>query len=68
MEYDKIIKKLCIDKNISLAELARRTNQKPQTLSNKLARKDFKTSEFERLLNALNVSLQLVDNKTGEVL
>ena len=54
--------------NISEAELARRTGQTPQNMSNKYKRNTFKVSELEKVANALGADLKIefIDRETGE--
>ena len=63
---------LCLVKRgkISHAELARRTEQKPQVLYEKLKNKTFKLSELEKIAKAINATLDVrfLDNDTKEPL
>lgn len=53
--------------NITEAELARRTGQSPQNLSNKYKRNTFKISELQKVAEALDADLKIVfvDKNTG---
>lgn len=50
------------------AELARLTGQSPQNLHSKLTGKPMKTSELEKIAEALGADLQIrfIDRETGE--
>lgn len=50
------------------AELARLTNQSPQNLHSKLQGKSIKTSDLERIAEAMGADLQIrfIDRETGE--
>lgn len=54
--------------NISEAELARRTGQTPQNMSNKYKRNTFKISELEKVAAALDADLEIkfIDRNTGK--
>lgn len=62
--------KLCRVKrgDMSEAELARRSGQTPQNMSNKHKRNTYKVSELEKLAEALDAELKIsfIDKKTGE--
>lgn len=61
---------LCLVKKgkISHAELARKTEQKPQNLFKKFKNKTFKLSELERIAAVLNADLEVrfIDKDTHE--
>lgn len=54
--------------NMTESELARRTGQTPQNLSNKYKRNAFKISELEKVADAFGADLRIsfVDRETGE--
>lgn len=52
MNISEQIKVLCVRSNISIAELARRVNQSPQSFSGKLKRESFTISELEKIAEA----------------
>jgi len=54
--------------NMSEAELARRTGQTPQNMTNKYRRNVFKVSELEKIAEALDAELVMyfIDKETGE--
>lgn len=45
---------------LTTAELARRTGQSPQNLSNKLSRDNFTTAELDKIAQALGCSLSIL--------
>ncbi len=69
MDVREYIKLCCVKKrNISEAELARRTGQTPQNMNNKYKRNTFKVSELEKVAEALGAELKIsfIDKETGE--
>lgn len=62
------IRMLCGKRNFSLADLAEKTGQSKQNLSNKMLRTDWKLSEIKRVFDALGAELQLqiIDKETGK--
>lgn len=58
MNTSDIVKKLCEDQNISLAELARRTGQSRQNLYKKLRNETLGTEELNRITDALGVKFE----------
>ena len=58
MNTSDIVKKLCEDQNISLAELARRTGQSRQNLYKKLRNETRGTEELNRIADALGVKFE----------
>lgn len=58
MTISEQIKILCIRKNISLAELARRLGTTPQNLNAKLKRESFTVAELEKIANVLGVTFE----------
>ena len=58
MNTSDIVKKLCEDQNISLAELARRTGQSRQNLYKKLRNETLGTGELNRIADALGVKFE----------
>lgn len=55
-------------RNMTLGELAERTRQSRQNLSNKMGRDNFSEKEIEEIANALNCTYKasLIMNDTGE--
>ena len=69
MDVREYIKLCCVKRgNMSEAELARRTGQTPQNMSNKHKRNTFKISELEKIAEALDAELKIsfIDKETGE--
>lgn len=62
--------RLCLVKrgNLSVAELAEKTGQTRQNLSNKIQRNEWKQSELEKIAAALDSHLEIkfIDNATGQ--
>lgn len=52
MTISEQIKVLCVRSNISVAELARRTNHSPQSFNGKLKRESFTIEELEAIAEA----------------
>ena len=52
MNISEQIRVLCVRSNISVAELARRTNHSPQSFSGKLKRESFTIAELEDIAEA----------------
>lgn len=70
MNMNENIKIACVKRNISIAELARRSNQTPQNFNQKMKINNFKTEELEKIAKALDCDLEIhfVDKNTKEVL
>ena len=69
MNVREYIRLCCVKRgNMSEAELARRTGQTPQNISNKYKRNAFKVSELEKVAAALGAHLDIrfIDDGTGE--
>ena len=58
MNTSSLIKELCKEKNISVAELARRLGQTPQNFTKKLKRDTVNTEELMALGNLLGVKFE----------
>lgn len=54
MNISEQIKVLCTRNNVSMAELARRTNQSPQNFSAKMKRESFTIAELEEIALSLD--------------
>ena len=65
MSASKTIKKIMLDKNISVKELAEKLGMKPQVLSNKLYRDTFTYSDYIKIANILDCDVKTIsrDNK-----
>ena len=70
MDIAKNIKICLLQKNIQMKDLAERTNQTQQNLTNKMRSNNFRVSELEELAAALNARLRIsfIDKDTGETL
>lgn len=70
MNMNENIKIACVKRNISIAELARRSNQTPQNFNQKMRINNFKVEELEKIASALNCGLEIhfVDKDTKEPL
>lgn len=70
MNMNENIKIACVKRNISIAELARRSGQTPQNFNQKMRINNFKTEELEKIADALDCDLEirLIDKDTKEVL
>ncbi|RHQ15952.1 XRE family transcriptional regulator [Lachnospiraceae bacterium AM48-27BH] len=55
MNTSNLIKKLCKEKGISVAELARRIGQTPQNFNKKLKRETVSTEELMQIADVLGV-------------
>lgn len=58
MTISEQIKILCIRKNISMAELARRLGTSPQNLNSKLKRQSFTVFDLEKIAEVTNVQFE----------
>lgn len=58
MNISEQIRVLCVRSNISIAELARRTNYSPQSFSGKLKRASFTIDELERIAEATGTTFE----------
>ena len=59
MSFSKKLRKLMIDLEVNQSELAKRTNQSQQNLSNKMILDNFTIKEYEKLINALGCKLEV---------
>lgn len=58
MTISKQIKVLCVQSDISVAELARRIGTTPQNLGGKMKRESFTVAELENIAQAVNGSFE----------
>lgn len=58
MNTSNLVKKLCKEKGISVAELARRIGQTPQNFNKKLQRETVSTEELMAIANELGVKFE----------
>lgn len=70
MDIAKNIKICLLQKNIQMKELAEKTGQTQQNLTNKMRSNNFRISELEEIAAALNASVEIkfIDKDTDEVL
>lgn len=59
MNIEKEIKKILIEKDMLLKDLAEKLGVSYQNLYNKMQRNNFRVSELEEILNALGYDLKL---------
>lgn len=59
MDITKIIKKILIDENVTISELANKLNTTQPNLSAKFRRNDFRISEIEEITSALGYTVSL---------
>ena len=66
MDITKDIRKICIDKDISLSTLAERTGQSIANLSNKMGKGNFTIKQLEDIASALDCVLwiEFIDKPT----
>lgn len=58
MTISEQIRTLCVRKNMSLAELARRLDTTPQNFNAKLKRESFSVAELERIAEVSGVTFE----------
>lgn len=68
MSASNTIKKIMLDKHISVKELAEKLGIKPQVLSNKFYRDTFTYSDYVKIANLLGCDVKTIsrDNSTIE--
>ena len=59
MNIEKEIRKILLDEDIEIKELARRLNTSQQNVSAKLKRNNFTTKDIEKILNVLGYELKI---------
>ena len=59
MNIEKEIRKILLDEDIEIKELARRLNTSQQNISAKLKRNNFTTKDIENILNVLGYELKI---------
>lgn len=67
MDVSKKIKIICIEKNVKQPELAKRVGLTPGSMQVKISRGIVKIDDAEKILNALDCELAVVDRKTKKV-
>ena len=65
MSASKTIKKIMLDKNISVKQLAEKLNMKPQVLSNKLYRDTFTYNDYVKIANILNCDVKTISRDSN---
>ena len=65
MSASKTIKKIMLDQNISVKELAQKLGCAPQVLSNKLYRDTFSYSDYVKIVNLLECDVKTIVRNTG---
>lgn len=60
----KIIKQLLTERNISVNQLAKELNIKPQSMSNKLYRDNFTFEEMTHICSILNCDIKVITRDT----
>ena len=59
MNIEKEIRKILLDEDVEIKELARRLNTSQQNISAKLKRNNFTTKDIEKILNVLGYDLKI---------
>lgn len=59
MNIEKEIRKILLDEDIEIKELARRLNTSQQNMSAKLKRNNFTTKDIEKILDVLGYELKI---------
>ena len=59
MNIEKEIRKILLDEDIEIKELARRLNTSQQNISAKLKRNNFTTKDIGKILNVLGYELKI---------
>lgn len=60
MSASKVIKKIMLDKNISVKQLAEKLGMKSQVLSNKLYRDTFTYNDYVKIANILECDVKTI--------
>lgn len=67
IDLTKKLKRAMLELDFTQTKLAERSDQTQKNLSNKMARNDFKLSEYQRLVEALGCTLEInIVLPTGE--
>ena len=66
MDLEKEIKKMLIDNDMSVTDLAEKLDTTRQNLNNKLKRKDMKVSDLNTILEVLGYRIEFVKEKAAE--
>lgn len=60
-DFNKTIKKILIDRDLSLKDIAEKIGDSSQNLVQKLNRETIRLQDAEKILDALNLKLEIVD-------
>ena len=68
LSFAEVVRILASRKHLVYGDLAEKTSQTRQNLTNKMSRDNFRINEMEEIAKALNCTLSVVmiDNETGE--
>ena len=66
MAGSKIIKQLLTERKMSVNQLAKELNIKPQSMSNKLYRDNFTFEEMALICSILNCDIKVITRETGK--
>ena len=66
MSASKIIKQIMVERDLSVKDLAALLDMKPQILSNKLYRDTFTYTDYIKIVNMLNCTVQTVTNDSAK--
>lgn len=66
MDLEKEIKKMLIDHDMSVTDLAKKLDTTRQNLNNKLKRKDMKVSDLNAILEVLGYRIEFVKEAVAE--
>lgn len=67
MSASKVIKQIMVERDLSVKDLASLLGMKPQILSNKLYRDTFTYTDYIKIANMLNCTVQTVTNDSSKV-
>lgn len=67
MAASKVIKQIMVERDLSVKDLASLLEVKPQILSNKLYRNTFTYTDYIKIANMLNCTVQTVTNDSSKV-
>lgn len=66
MSASKVIKKILIDKDMTIKDLAEKLGIKPQVFSNKLYRDTFSYNEYVKIANILGCDVKTISRDSNE--
>lgn len=67
MSASKVIKQIMVERDLSVKDLSSLLKMKPQVLSNKLYRDTFTYTDYIKIANMLNCTVQTVTNDSSKV-